>query len=280
MSFTQFNKTNRNVKSKIFPQSFRYNLYFGRFLPDVEYRKCFYSFELYNNTRFNISSERLNLGNLIPFKNSDIVLKKPVNYIKLEEAEAIKRAVDIVYEKTSHTETDTFVRDRDRLLLTLMWTTGARISDVLAMASEKINFKERSITFLVKKRKDKDRTDKAFWHTISIDMETLADLMGYIQTWSIKGLLFPAYRHCTKPMTRQAMNIKLNQFTDLIGMRRINPHQYRHGIAMHLQSKGVYAEMIAFRLAHSSTAVTLSFYARIDAAQERNMLESMNVRLR
>jgi integrase len=63
-------------------------------------------------------------------------------------------------------------------------------------------------------------------------------------------------------------------------MRRINPHMFRHGLAMYLQSQGVMAELIAYHLAHSSTAVTLSFYARIDATQERAMFESMNVRLR
>jgi integrase/recombinase XerD len=224
--------------------------------------------------------EWLNLGNLIPFKNSDIVLKKPVDYIRPEEAEAIKRAVDIVYEKTAHTETDNFVKDRDKLLLTIMWSTGARISDVLSMNSDKINFKERSITFLVKKRKDKDRVDKAFWHTVSLDMEPLADLMGYIQAWGIKGVLFPAYRHSGKPMTRQAVNLKLIQLTGLIDMRRVKPHMYRHGLAMYMQSQGAMVELIAYRLAHSSTAVTLNFYARLDAVQERRMLEALNIRLR
>jgi integrase/recombinase XerD len=222
----------------------------------------------------------LNLNKLVPFNKTDIVLKKPVDYIKLEEAEAIKRACDIVYEKTSHSEGDTFTRDRDKLLLTVLWTTGARISDALAMSSEKINFKDRTITFLIKKRKNKDRKDLQFWHTVTLDMDTLADLMGYIQTWSIKGLLFPAYRKSKKHMTRQAVNIKLNQLTDLIGMKRVNPHQYRHGIAMYLQSQGVMAELIAYHLAHSSITVTLSFYARIDASQERQMFESMGVRLR
>lgn len=220
------------------------------------------------------------MNKLIPFSNSDLVLKKSVDYITLEESEAIKRACDMIYEKTSHSEGDMFTRDRDKLLLTMMWTTGARISDVLAMSSEKINYKDRSITFLVKKRKNKDRTDLQFWHTVTLDMETLTEIMAYIQTWSIKGLLFPAYRKSTKPMTRQAMNIKLNQLTELIGMRRINPHQYRHGIAMHLQKQGVYAEMIAYHLAHSSTAVTLATYARLDASQERAMFESMNIKLR
>ena len=164
--------------------------------------------------------------------------------------------------------------------MTLLWTTGARISDVLSMSSDKINFKDRTITFLVKKRKDKDIKDSQFWHTVSLDMETLTEIMAYIQTWSIKGLLFPAYRHSKKPMTRQSINIKLNQLTNLVGVRKVNPRQYRHGIAMHMQAQGCNAETIAFRLAHSSTAVTLNFYARMTAAQERQIFEAMNIRLR
>lgn len=220
------------------------------------------------------------MDKLIPFRSTDVVLKKPVEYIELYEAEAIKRACDTVYEKTSHSETDTFIRDRDKLLLTLLWVTGARISDVLTISSEKVNNRERTITFLVKKRKDKTRKDTQFWHTISLDADTLLELSDYIKDWSIKGLLFPAYKGSTKQLTRQAINMKLRKLTEIAGVRPINPHMYRHGIATYMQKQGCNAETIAFRLAHSSTAVTLNFYARMNAAQERSIFEAMNVRLR
>jgi integrase/recombinase XerD len=217
---------------------------------------------------------------MIPYNNTDIILRKPVEHIRLDEAEAIKRACDTIFEKTAHSDTDKFVRDRDKLLLTLMWVTGARISDVLAMSSENVNIKEKTITFLVKKRKDKTRKDTQFWHTISLDMETLLELVDYSKTWEIKGILFPAYIHSKNQITRQTVNIKLNKLASLAGVRKINPHMYRHGIAVYMQSQGCNAETIAFRLAHSSTSVTLNFYARMNAAQERSILDSMNIRLR
>lgn len=221
------------------------------------------------------------MGAMIPFKKqTDVVLKKPVKSLRLEEAEAIKRACDIIYEKSKHSENDTWIRDRDKLLFTILWTTGARISDVLAMSSEKIDFRERSITFLVKKRKDHSRKDSQFWHTVTLDMETLTEVMDYLQTWSMKGLLFPSHKHAQKPLTRQAISLKLNSLTALVGMKNINVHMYRHGLAMHLQSQGANAETIAFRLAHSSTAVTLNFYARMNASQEKMILEALNIRLR
>ena len=54
----------------------------------------------------------------------------------------------------------------------------------------------------------------------------------------------------------------------------------RHGIAMHLQSQGVPAEAITHHLAHSSTSVTISTYARMSASQEKAILENLNVKFR
>lgn len=64
-----------------------------------------------------------------------------------------------------------------------------------------------------------------------------------------------------------------------IGLRHIHSHISRHGIAIHLQGQGVLAELIAYHLAHSSTAITLSTYARLHSNQEKRMLESLGVRI-
>ena len=146
-----------------------------------------------------------------------------------------------------------------------MWDTGARIADVLAMREEYVNFGDKSITFLVKKRKVKYKETKEvgeFWHKIYIDMETLSEIMNYIHKWKIHGYLFPSHRNDGKPLTRQAVSLKLDKLSETIGFnRKIHAHLWRHGLAMYLQSKGLPVEAIAFRLAHSSTAVTLANYA-------------------
>lgn len=220
------------------------------------------------------------MNQIIPYnKQSDLMLRKPVQYLTLDEAESIKRACDIIYERSSHTKNDAWIRDRDRLLLSLMWCTGARISDMLCMSSEHLNFKERTITYLVKKRKQKNSKNHEYWHTVSIDMETLSEIMDYIQTWSIKGLLFKAYIGSNKPITRQWVNQKIKLLAVIAGITKpVHCHLYRHGLAMFMQSQGTPAELIAYRLAHSSTQVTLSTYARLDALQERKMLENIGVR--
>ena len=186
-----------------------------------------------------------------------------------------------MYEKSPHSENDHWVHDRDQLLIQMMWITGARITDVLDMRTDKINFNNRSITFLVRKRKNTKRADGQWWHTITIDMETLNEIMNYIHTWNVRGLLFPSYRNSDKQLTRQAVALKLKSLAETIGMtRNIHCHLWRHGVAMFLQAQGIPIELVSYHLAHSSTTITLSTYATLDALQERKIFDSLGVRLR
>jgi integrase/recombinase XerD len=166
-------------------------------------------------------------------------------------------------------------------MLQLMWTLGARISDVLSIKDIDISFRDKTVTYLVKKRKDKSSKNNEFWHTVSIDMETLSEIMAYIHDWSINGYLFRPYMLSNKPMRRQNVDFKLKKLAEIAGFtRNVHAHLWRHGLAKYLQGQGVYAELIAFHLAHSSTQVTLSTYARLDAQGEKSAFESMGFRLR
>jgi len=189
----------------------------------------------------------------------------------------------MTYERSKKTENDEWIKDRDSLLLSLMWVTGGRIADCLTFTDYNLNIKERTITFTVKKRKVRDykyEDPKPFVHTVSLDNETLFEVLDYTRKWEIKGLLFASRRKSNKSLTRQAINKKLNEYSDLVGIRHIHPHMFRHGLAMFLQSQGVPIEVISFRLAHSSTRITLETYARMSASQERSIIESLGVRLR
>src|SRR5665647_1448529 len=221
------------------------------------------------------------MQSLVPFAKGDLLLKEQVDHVTLNEVEALKRACDVAFEKTSKTDNYEWIRDRDKLLISVMWASGARVSDVLGITADKISFKDRTITFLVHKRRSKKKnTGGAYWHTITIDNETLHEIGDYSQKWNIRGLLFPASMRGTKPLTRQAVALKLVKYGGLAGLRHIHCHMLRHGIAMFLQSQGVPAEVIAYHLCHSSTAVTLSTYARMSVSQERSMLDSHNIKFR
>ena len=120
------------------------------------------------------------MQSLVPFSKGDLLLKEQVDHITLEEVEALKRACDIAYEKTSKTANYQWIRDRDKLLISVLWASGARVSDALGMTKDKISFVDHTITFLVHKRKSKKKsTGGAFWHTITIDGVTIGEIADY-----------------------------------------------------------------------------------------------------
>jgi integrase/recombinase XerD len=226
------------------------------------------------------------MTSIIPYKHKGVVnvLDKAVDYITIDEHNSIKRAVDIVYERSSHSENDHWMHDRDALLVQMLWTTGARITDVLAMSSKKLDFNNRNIEFLVKKRKRIDKKTKVkseFWHKITLDMETLTEIMAYIHSWRIDGLLFPSYRNSGKSLTRQAVALKVKELAKVVGVtRNMHCHLWRHALAMFLQGQGTPIELISYHLGHSGTDITLQTYARLDEKQERSMLDNLGIRLR
>jgi hypothetical protein len=64
-------------------------------------------------------------NSLIPFSGSDLLLKEKVDHIELHEVEALKKVCDPAYEKSYDWEL-LLIRDRDRFLISMLWTTGAR----------------------------------------------------------------------------------------------------------------------------------------------------------
>src|SRR5664280_197509 len=103
------------------------------------------------------------MSQIVPYSyTKSLMLKKPVAYITLDEHYTIKRACDIVFEKSKHSKNDQWIHDRDQLLIQMLWTTGARVTDVLAMSTDKIDFTAHSIRFLVRKRKILSKLIKNF----------------------------------------------------------------------------------------------------------------------
>ena len=99
------------------------------------------------------------------------------------------------------------------------------------------------------------------------------ETMKYRDRWQIVlnqsgGRLFP--------ITRQNVGKQLSKYQKLTHIPiSISAHKFRHGCAMNLLNQGVPPVEIAFRLAHSSTQVTESVYARMNTDIERRMLEGI-----
>lgn len=170
---------------------------------------------------------------------------------------------------------DTWVGQRDRLMLTLMFNTGARVSEIIGVrVADVVLGPTSSIRLHGKGRKQRSlplwrTTARAVRDWLQLNPQLQADLP-----------LLP--RHDGNSMTRAnvaqrlklAVQIASQKYPELAGMS-VSPHMVRHGTAMTLLQAGVDLCEIALWLGHESPATT-HMYVEADLA----MMEQTLARLK
>jgi len=203
---------------------------------------------------------------IIPFQTRDLVLQEATDYLTINEYHSLLGAVETKYDELKRKSIRNLqIKERNKLLLQMMWITAGRISDVLSIRTEEIDFHGLTIKFYVKKR--------SVWHTLSIDSDIALIISNYIRTWKVEGPLFTGFGKAESILTRQYVNQMLEEYSEIAGIRKIHPHLFRHGLATYLLSQGVPMEVISYRLKHKSTLTTAQFYARITPEIERNIIK-------
>ena len=195
-------------------------------------------------------------------------LLSPVDYITMEQKEELIGVVKLWRDSAPSTERMEWIAARDTLLIRWLWHTGMRVSDALNIKLNNINNEAETVHFIVSKRS----REKPFLHEIMLSKAMMFEVMKYRDRWQIViekfgGRLFP--------ITRQNANKRLKTYRLLANLPSVSAHKFRHGCAMNLLNQGVPPVEIAFRLAHSSTQVTESVYARMNIGIERKMLEDV-----
>ena len=137
---------------------------------------------------------------------------------------------------------------KHRLLLMLAYSSGLRVSEVVAIRREHIDLPRRVIYVkLGKGRKDR--------YTILSEKAALF-LEKYCSIYNIQNWLFPgqpATRHLT---IRSAQNIFSNAVREAKIPKKVSIHSLRHAFATHLLERGTDIRYIQALLGHSSLRTT------------------------
>ncbi|MCD4822326.1 MAG: site-specific integrase [Methanococcoides sp.] len=205
---------------------------------------------------------------IVPYEKGDLLLKEETDYLTLHEFRQLLDALETRYDNLQRKSIrNLFIKERNKLLFEMMWITAGRISDVLSIRAEDIDFDTRTIKFYVQKRKK--------WHRLSIDSDIALRISNYLRTYRVTGFIFKGFgKDKNKVITRQYVHIMLKDLSKIAGIRPVHCHLYRHGLATYLLSRGVPMEVISYRLAHSSTKVTADYYARITPDIERDLIKT------
>jgi site-specific recombinase XerD len=145
---------------------------------------------------------------------------------------------------------------RYRALFGLIWRSGLRISEALALEPNDLSAEHNSV--VVRRGKGGKRRISGL------------DDYGFelLQPWlDIRGrypgrLLFVVVEGRTKgePMAATVVRAKLHQWADLAGVpNRVAPHQLRHAHAVDLAREGVPVQHVSRQLGHANLAITTTY---------------------
>ncbi|WP_420910526.1 tyrosine-type recombinase/integrase [Roseivivax marinus] len=137
-----------------------------------------------------------------------------------------------------------------RLAILLMLTTAARVTAVLELTWERIDFTRRQINLRTGNGSRKGRAIVPMNQTIhdALVEARKAALSDHVIEWAAKPV-----RSIKKGFARAARNA---------GLDDVSPHVLRHTAAVHMAEAGVPMDEISQYLGHSETRITAAVYAR------------------
>jgi site-specific recombinase XerD len=196
----------------------------------------------------------------IPMKRFDRPL---VGFLSRVEMEAILQAPD----------SQTWSGQRDRILLTTLYNTGARVSEIIAVRRMDLEREHgRALHLHGKGRKERV---VPLWKRTS---RLLRDWLPRIGP-EPQQPLFPNRYH--QPMTRSGVASRLREATHAaaeschsLNDKCVSPHMVRHTTAMHLLQAGVDITVIALWLGHESV-VTTHQYLEADLKMKEHALAAL-----
>ena len=161
---------------------------------------------------------------------------------------------------------------RDTLLVRIPWRTGIRVSELIGIRGQDIDFEDRAI--VIKIQKLRKRYGKAIERRrlVPIDQGTLDMVREYLE-WRKQ---FPYKGELLFPITRQRVDQIFWKLGRRAGIkevgdpavskhRKLHPHLLRHSFAIHCVKRGMTIERLQKILGHSSPTTT-SVYLQYSVA--------------
>lgn len=191
---------------------------------------------------------------------------REIPYLSVKEIKAIINAPDIA----------TINGRRDKVLLTLLYDTGARVDELIHLKCSDIRIDNPATVTLHGKGK-KTRVVPIMGNTVKI-LKDYIDEHNFIQLKNTSmEVLFN--NHHKKQFTRAGISYIINKYVEIVNKKediqikiKVHPHTFRHSKAVHLLEAGVELIYIRDILGHSSVKTT-EIYAKVCTKNKRDALE-------
>ena len=159
--------------------------------------------------------------------------------------------------------------ERNLLIISLLLSTGIRISELCHIHLKDINLSNKTLRIIGKGKKERilflgDQT------TFNL-LETYINKNGK----ESNDFLFPG-KHSPKPLSEQSVRLILKRIVEQNSLSKtITPHMFRHSFATMLLDNDVDIRYIQQILGHSSISIT-QIYTHVSHSKQKEILSSFN----
>ena len=182
--------------------------------------------------------------------NEGLILENPTRKIV---APRISRRVPIFIEESNIASLfdvikyqDGFIGIRDKIILEMFYMTGIRLSELLNVTVNDVNFEDSNLKILGKRNKER---------IIPVSKLLLDQISHFVEKYSIRNHIFISRKY-NKLSSKQIYNI-VNKYLDLVSsIEKKSPHVLRHTFATHMMNNGADLNAIKEILGHSSLNAT------------------------
>jgi site-specific recombinase XerD len=172
-------------------------------------------------------------------------------------------------------EASSWSGQRDRVMFTVLYNTGARVSELLDLHVADVRLAGGCSSVLLHGKGRKQRT-------VPLWKETATLIRQWIQKQSLTPdrVLLPNRRGARMTRSNVAERLALavvaaTPACPTLKGRQITPHTFRHSTAMHMLQSGVDITVIALWLGHESP-VTTHGYLEADLEMKRRAIDAVN----
>ena len=150
-------------------------------------------------------------------------------------------------------DTSTTIGLRDRTMLELLYACGLRISELVHLNMDNVNWRQGIVRVTGKGRKERlvPMGQSAHEWLEQYVKSARGDLLQHHQSHT----LFPSRQG--RPMTRQTFWHRIKHYNTIAGIRaEVSPHVLRHAFATHLLNHGADLRVVQLLLGHSNLSTT------------------------
>ncbi len=169
-------------------------------------------------------------------------------------------SVDEINKILDSVEGSSVVNIRDKSILSLLYSSGLRVSELVNLELSNIFLDQDYIKIIGKGKKER---------LVPIGLKAKKQLIRYIDksrnnissSYS-KGYVFLSYR--SKQLTRMAVFNIIKKYTTLSGIsKKVSPHTFRHSFATHMLEGGADLRVVQELLGHENINTT-EIYTHLD----------------